>query len=389
LEDKNLAPAADALIGTSLAKLPPPNEQHARELNLKRARRKLILGICGIVIGIILVAVLSAFVRRPGPGTPRIGDSTIQRYNHLFSLVLDWGLTERAALETNNTAQSNALNWLAFRDTTYSDYEILRTRFALATLFFSTRMSSSWYNENNWLSTNPVCLWYGVECLDEPGMVGLVQSINLTANGLEGVLPRELALLQLNCRSIDLSYNSIGGAVIDLAPMKNLQQLYLGPNFFVSTIPSSIYQLSHLTHLYLNDCILTGGIDSAIGGLTNLQGLGLHNNALRGSIPQSISKLSDLRVLYLDGNLLSSSIPDQLPSGLIDLRLGNNLLTSTIPESIGHAKYLQILYLDNNLLNGTCIGMLFNSNADYFCLMLLLSSFSQDPFLPQRWRRSL
>lgn len=361
LDQTNLAPAADALNGVSLTKnqsLPSPRRV-ATAFSSSGARRGGVFGasivVC-FVTAILLGSLLSVPIGKEPTDHAETDDSTqeLARYNHLFSLILDWGLTPRDELETKASASHQALEWLAFDDRGYDNAETLRTRFALATLYFSTHRSESrkWINENHWLSSYPVCLWHGVTCRDESDTIGLVKAVNLSANALEGELPREIALLQRDIQSIDLSSNSIGGTIPDLSPLKNILHLYLGPNEFVSSIPSSVYQLSHLTHLYLNDCRLKGKLDKSIAQLSNLQGLGLHNNQFTGPVPAEIGTLTDLRVCYLDGNLFSGKIPSVLPSKLVDLRLRRNKLQGAIPKTLATARFLQILYLDNNELEG-------------------------------------
>jgi len=282
LEETNLAPAADALAGMPLARQPtmrtPAVAYDSRRRRVKRFTGAFLCIALVVIVGVLLV---SSFEKEtvPSAATGTI-DPKIKRYRRLFSLILDWGVTPRSALEDGRSAAAQALEWLAFEDTNTENIETIRSRFSLATLYFSTQSnSSSWKVKNHWLSTYPVCLWHGVKCFDEDDTVELVKAVNLTSNGLTGPIPDEIALLQLDCRSLDLSYNRIVGAIPYGvgASLKNLQHLYLGPNDITSTIPDSIFELSHLTHLYLNDCQLVGRLPPEVGKLSKLQGLGLHN----------------------------------------------------------------------------------------------------------------
>ena len=61
-----------------------------------------------------------------------------------------------------------------------------------------------------------MCTWFGVDCMDDEfgqSSLGRVKMLNLSSNGLEGTLPEELGLLQLDIREIDVSDNSIGGSL--------------------------------------------------------------------------------------------------------------------------------------------------------------------------------
>jgi Leucine-rich repeat (LRR) protein len=363
LEESNLILAADALVGVPLARQPP---QPLRPADLGSSRRRRGKRTAMLVLGTVLATVLGLlFAFDLGGGenleapvtTTKDAGPGIARYNRLFSLILDWEVTPKSVLEENTSFAGQALQWLAYEDLTSENVETIRSRYSLATLYFSTTGNAStpsWNVTSHWLSSYPVCLWHGVDCLDKENTIGLVQSLNLSANGLVGKLPPEIGLLQLDIRSLDLSSNSIEGTIPDLSSLKNMQHLYLGPNEFTSTIPSSLYQLSRLTHLYLNDCKLTGPVSQNIGDLTELQGLDLHNNFFEGTLSTRIGDLQDLRVLYLDENSLYGTIPTTIGqlSDLVDLRLGRNNLSGSIPTEIANLRHLQILYLDTNRLTG-------------------------------------
>lgn len=159
-------------------------------------------------------------------------DSDESRYNSLFNYILDWGVTRRSALEEEGSAQWRALQWLAYTDREKRNIEAIRTRYALATLYFSSHnvetssgVLLAWHVQTHWLSSYPVCLWHGVECHDEDNIMERVQSLNLTSNGLGGTLPDELAMLELDINSLDVSNNSIEGTIpASLANLRNLRE---------------------------------------------------------------------------------------------------------------------------------------------------------------------
>lgn len=154
------------------------------------------------------------------------------RYESLFDAILDWGVTPQDALEEEGSAQWHALQWLAYEDWETQNIEAIRTRYALATLYFSTHdletatgYPRSWHVQTHWLSVYPVCLWHGVECHDEDNTMERVQSLNLTSNGLAGTLPDELSMLQFDIHVLDVSDNSIEGTIpASLSNLRNLRK---------------------------------------------------------------------------------------------------------------------------------------------------------------------
>ena len=344
----------DLTGGLPLTKSPPVSDGSVTRRRSPKGRLAVWVILILVTVA-VLWSVLSSSIKGPSPSVTKVDEGTA-RYRHLFSFVLDFKITTRSDLELDHSPQAQALNWLAFQDTA-DDVEDLRTRYSLATLYFSTHTTgTSWKNDDHWLSTNPVCLWYGVECMKTQADVHLVKTVNLTANGLDGTIPEELSLLQHDCQVLDLSYNNIHGEIPSTIGknMENLQRLYLGPSSLSSTIPESLYELSRLSHLYIDSCDLHGTLSNSIGKMENLHGLGLHDNQLTGTLPTSLGALTGLRVLNLDENHLEGSIPWTLGSltGLVDLRLDQNSFTGHIPTQLARLNLLEVLYLDNNDLTG-------------------------------------
>ena len=222
-------------------------------------------------------------------GTTHTKDRAVARRKKLLSLVLDWGVTKRDIIGDDASAPGRAFQWLVYNDSHSVNAETIRTRYALATLYFSTQSNSTnddptWIVASHWLSSYPVCMWHGVECADHDDTVELVRALNLSSNGLVGTIPDELSLLELDIRSLDVSFNNVTGSVPNsLFSLKNLVDLYLGPNSFSSTtIPDTIKELRQLKNLYMNDCGLEGEIPSGIGNLSHLRTfVGYHESRTR------------------------------------------------------------------------------------------------------------
>jgi Leucine-rich repeat (LRR) protein len=353
-DNPDLTAAADNVTGKPLNKAATSQEDVV--IIQRRPRRPVIILVVAILVVItVLWSVVNSSLHSPYPTEIKV-DEVNTRYRRIFSLILDLQVTSRSTLEDKGSAQARALDWLANQDAA-TEIEDVRTRYSLATLYFSTHTNSTWSNTKNWLSADQVCVWYGVTCNPNKAKVTIVQELNLSANGLMGTLPEELSLLQRDCHVLDLSANAIGGAIPETMgqSLKNLKRLYLGPNVFASTIPETLYELSHLTHLYIDSSQLVGTLSPSIKKLTSLHGLGLHNNDLTGSIPSTIGDLTELRVLNLDENHFNSSIPSSLGAmvGLVDLRLSQNSLIGAIPPQLENLMILEILYLDQNSLTGS------------------------------------
>lgn len=197
LDGRDLSRVADSLVGAPLAKQPPPPPVASRAGGRsRRSRRKLAWmimtgALLGVMIGLLLGTGRKGNEREvPTVQTKDIDDSGRARYNRLFSLILDWQVTPRWVLEEQTSPPAQALHWLAYEDLSSDHVETIRTRYALAALYFSTHGNFTadksylpWKVETHWLSSYPVCLWHGVECFDRDDEIGLVESIDLQSNG--------------------------------------------------------------------------------------------------------------------------------------------------------------------------------------------------------------
>ena len=232
IDGSRILAITDGLVGDPLERTMQP--AGAQTPKLRRAYK--LLAIAGLVVFAMILFLSFVLGKDAGEHESLIevekSDSTTQydvtevRRKKIFSLILDWDITPRTVLEDNLSAPARAMEWLVTEDTATDQVETIRTRFVLATLYFSTQNISagkSWSDDTHWLSTYPVCLWHGVQCLDEYTTIGLVKSLNLSSNALTGTLPHELGLLELDCTSLDISNNAITGSIPEtLFLMKNL-----------------------------------------------------------------------------------------------------------------------------------------------------------------------
>lgn len=253
-DESALFSMVDSLSGFPLEKEDTSTEPYSPRKRSKW-QRQWRLKVCAILLAILAV-VFVVFrlginfgkddTAEPGKEWSEQESGNESRHKQLFSLVLDWGVTPRQVLEDPRSAPGQAFQWLAGQDVPAENFETVRTRYALATLYFGTnhlRDNSShtpWKESQHWLSSYTVCTWHGVECLDDRTTIGLVKELNLSANGLVGTLPDEIGLLGLDIRSLDLSNNAILGTIpTTLSTMQNL-----GKDSCRGCVPSSTASLT-------------------------------------------------------------------------------------------------------------------------------------------------
>lgn len=158
------------------------NERFSPEAKLLMFTSLMVLVIVGVVLGVTLSRVWAS--TSEGNAIPE----------DLLQLLSSVSLDEGAALSVAGTPQNEAGNWLT-NNAKVSDFSNARKiqRYALATLYFSTK-GESWYNNAMWLSDADECEWYSDVtesfCSDSE-----VAELVLTDNGLAGSIPEEISLL--------------------------------------------------------------------------------------------------------------------------------------------------------------------------------------------------
>ena len=119
-------------------------------------------------------------------------------------------VSSKESILKSGTIQYKASAWLAEADPAVlshgSDLTANRIiqRFVLANIYYSLNGDSGWAKTNGWLTEKHECEWYGISCSmdedlnpsDEANSNGsFITGIDLTANGLKGSLPTEIASL--------------------------------------------------------------------------------------------------------------------------------------------------------------------------------------------------
>lgn len=133
-----------------------------------------------------------------------------------------------------------------------------------------------WTDTTNWLSSEPLGTWYGVEA--ENDRVTKLDLCGPDGNNLRGTIAPELGRLT---------------AATDLR---------LSNNFLTGTIPSTLGNMTALEILRLSNNALSGTVPAELGDLTSLVELRLHQNQLTGELPRSLMDLTSLRRLRIEDN---------------------------------------------------------------------------------------
>jgi len=198
--------------------------------------------------------------------------------------------------------------------------------------FFKDTGGLTWTWNDNWLSEDvSMCDWYGVVCNANSRVTALL----LSSNGLEGTLSSKLFTQLEFIEMIDFRYNKLMGTMPDaVGDAGMLQSLMLGDNRLEGGIPSSLTRLSNLQGLDLRSNLFTFFFYEN-GGFGNLRTLILDDNILEGTIPHNVYyDMPSLEVLSLSGNRLIGGIKNDF-SNLVnhyELDLSFNDLSGTLPN---------------------------------------------------------
>tara|TARA_Y100001935_G_C17303784_1_gene510938 strand:+ start:1200 stop:2690 length:1491 start_codon:yes stop_codon:yes gene_type:complete len=183
-----------------------------------------------------------------------------------------------------------------------------------------------------------------------------IQDIIDANAGLSNDTAYELADWNSNERAfrLYLSNKQVSTIPSSIDDLTELQQLFLSYNN-ISFLSFSIGNLQKLEHLYISWNELSTLPDS-IGDLENLIVLVAEFNNLN-ELPTEINNLSNLETLNLGGNLITELPYIGSLESLQTLNINNNYITS-LPSSITFLSSLNILNADSNILtsmpNGIC-----------------------------------
>ena len=112
-------------------------------------------------------------------------------------------------------------------------------------------------------ATHGVCGWEGVRCSRK----GDVRSLNVSARGLVGTLPSEIAVLE-NLETLTVSHNELAGEIpTELAALKKLETLDLSDNSLSGVLPSELGELQALRNVDVSSNEVLGAVPPSICGI--------------------------------------------------------------------------------------------------------------------------
>lgn len=343
----------------------------------------------------------SAILETPAPVTPAtLQPTTTPTDSSLFALLSD-SLGRQALLDEESISYASYKWLLTNENLDQYDNMKLKTRFALAALYFATNGYGNWEIDDGWLSDDDECTWYGIECT-----IGHLTSLNMTSNGLTGLIPDEITLLSETLLDLLLGKNDLLNSNEELAWLGELTNLskycwtsliisklltkmcpffcsgmleVYGTSFAFDGLPTYLSNLTELRILDVSNTLFYGELDGSIfaplqklvyldlGGnwynctipnemyeLPELEALYVYESGLEGDI-NGVPKMTSIFELWIEENNVVGPIPGDIGklTGLASLSLSNNDLTGQIPSEIGNLSLMRQMWLHGNWFTGT------------------------------------
>eukprot|EP00538_Stauroneis_constricta_P012806 CAMPEP_0119548520 /NCGR_PEP_ID=MMETSP1352-20130426/2425_1 /TAXON_ID=265584 /ORGANISM="Stauroneis constricta, Strain CCMP1120" /LENGTH=1351 /DNA_ID=CAMNT_0007593819 /DNA_START=276 /DNA_END=4331 /DNA_ORIENTATION=- len=180
--------------------------------------------------------------------------------------------------------------------------------------------------------------------------------INLAENLMSGTISTMLGQMT-GLKGFHIYSNNFGGTIpTEIARLRSMSYMRLGPNEFTGQIPSELARLTQLNELWLQTNKLSGTIPTEMGRLTRLTDFRVAENAkLGGTIPTEIMKLTNLQYLFVEACDLVGPIPAQITElqFLQSLKVSRNRLTGTIPSGLATLQNLKLAWLHLNDMQGS------------------------------------
>ena len=189
--------------------------------------------------------------------------------------ILEPSVYPPGAFDNERSPQSRALRWILDRDplevpvpTNAVQSAKIAQRFALAVLYFATR-GNSWTLSHNFLTGVDECDWNTIDfrgLFSGAGMCdrkGMVTTLALWQNNLNGMIPSEITLLTALER-MSLYRNELRGELPrGFSALPNLRTLYLHDNNLSGSLE---FMCPLKIDEFRSDCYDEGGSDTALVG---------------------------------------------------------------------------------------------------------------------------
>ncbi|KAG8490007.1 hypothetical protein CXB51_015916 [Gossypium anomalum] len=139
-----------------------------------------------------------------------------------------------------------------------------------------------------------------------------LEQVSMADNQLNGSIPRAICSLNLKLKFLDLSMNSLSGALPSCFKPVSVREVHLSKNMLQGALPNAFCDSSSLVILDFSYNHLKGNIPNWISNLSDLSYLLLKGNHFGGEIPIQLCKLDHLSLIDLSQNNLSGGIPSCL-----------------------------------------------------------------------------
>ena len=183
-------------------------------------------------------------------------------------------------------------------------------------------------------------------------------------------IPTEIGLLSNSLQVLNLMHCTVESEIpTEIGRLTTLHKLDLSENFLEGRIPSEL-GLLQLENLYINHNYLAGPVPPELFNLSSVKGLNFAANALSGVLPTEIGKISHVQWLNIYGNWVSASKAGSVVlcsiSWFMHLRrfgkhslfacfiVRQQQIEGPLPSELGVLHKMIALYASHNLFSGKC-----------------------------------
>ncbi|GAA4272082.1 leucine-rich repeat domain-containing protein [Aquimarina gracilis] len=212
--------------------------------------------------------------------------------------------------------------------------------------FYNVTGGANWTNNTNWLTSAPICDWYGVTVVNDK-IVGL----ELSNNNLVGDVSTVVFDFLSNLETFNVQENNLSGSLSDLI-LRKLKVLNVSNNNFSGSLNFG-RQLNNLTYLNASNNSFSGEVilENIGENLSSLTYLNLSSNEFSGLLPEDMYLLSAIETFDVSNNNFEGVISLQefaSFTSLSKLNLANNRFSSLFMVNVNDFTNLTELGLDQN-----------------------------------------